>query len=208
MLKVALTGGLCCGKSTVAAELRRLGCPVLDADRTGHRFLISGNPAFTEIIRNFGPSILNDAGEIDRALLAARVFGGGTAAAEDRRRLNQILHPKIMQAVHEELAALHRQGHALAIVEAALFVEEGLHSQFDRLVVVTCRQEQKIQRYQARTGRSREEALARIHAQMPDDVKARMADYVIDNSGGLEELRRQVEDLHSFLRVQASPASL
>ncbi len=208
MLKIALTGGLCCGKSTVAAELCRLGCPVLDADRVGHRFLTSGNPAFTEIIRNFGPSILNDAGEIDRALLAARVFGGGAAAAEDRRRLNQILHPKIMQAVDEELAVLQGQGHPLAIVEAALFVEEGLHTQFDRLVVVTCRQEQKIQRYQARTGRSREEALARIHAQMPDDVKARIADYVIDNSGGLGELRRQVEDLHSLLRVQASPAGL
>lgn len=207
MLKVALTGGLCCGKSTVAAELLRLGCPVLDADRIGHCFLIPGNPAVTAIVQSFGPSILNDAGEIDRALLAARVFGPTPAAADDRRRLNQILHPRIMQAVHEELAGLQRQGHSLAVVEAALFVEEGLHTQFDRMVVVTCRQEQKIQRYQARTGRTREEALARIHAQMPDDVKARMADYVIDNSGSLEDLRRQVEDLYSVLRAQASPTS-
>lgn len=208
MLKVALTGGLCCGKSTVAAELRRLGCPVLDADRIGHRFLVSGNPACTEIVQYFGPSILNDAGEIDRVRLAARVFGSGSTSAEDRRRLNQILHPRIMQAVHDELAELHRQGHALAVVEAALFVEEGLHTQFDRLVVVTCRQEQKIQRYQARTGRSREDALARIHAQMPDEVKARIADYVIDNSGTMDNLRHQVEDLYSFLRAQASPTAL
>lgn len=208
MLKVALTGGLCCGKSTVATELRRLGCPVLDADRIGHRFLVSGNPASAEIVQYFGPSILDAAGEIDRVLLAGRVFGASTAAPEHRRRLNQILHPRIMQAVHDELADLHRQGQTLAVVEAALFVEEGLHTQFDRLVVVTCRQEQKIQRYQARTGRTREEALARIHAQMPDDVKAHMADYVIDNSGSIDDLRHQVEDLYSFLRAHSSPTGL
>lgn len=204
MLKVALTGGLCSGKSTVASELVRRGCPVLDADFIGHRFLAPGNPAFTELVQSFGPSILNDAGEIDRAQLAARVFGFNAAAIEARRRLNQILHPRIMQVIHDELAGLQQQGRPLAVVEAALVVEEGLHTQFDRLIVVTCKQEQKIQRYQARTGRSREEALARIHAQMPDDVKARIADYVIDNSGSLEDLRHQIEDLNAFLRLQTS----
>lgn len=208
MLKVALTGGLCSGKSSVAAELRRLGCPVLDADRISHRLLLSGNPAYVEIVQYFGPSILNDEGEIDRARLADRIFGLNAEVPEDRRRLNRILHPRVMQAVHEELNGLHSQGHSLAAVEAALFVEEGLHTQFDRLVVVTCRQEQKIRRYQARTGRSRADALARIHAQMPDDAKARMADYVIDNSGSLDALRRQVGDLYSWLRAQASPTSL
>lgn len=203
MLKVALTGGLCCGKSTVAAELQRLGCPVLDADQIGHRFLLSGNPAHDEIVQYFGPAFLHESGAIDRRRLGERVFSN----AEDRRRLNQILHPRIMAVIERELAELEQQGHPVGIVEAALLVEEGLYTRFDQLVVVTCKPEQKIQRFQARTGGSREEALARIRAQWPDDAKARLADFVIDNSGDRASLRLQVENLFSCLNASSASAS-
>lgn len=200
MLRVALTGGLCCGKSTVAAMLAQLGCPVIDADQIANRLLQPGTAASARVTAQFGEGMLRDDGGIDRARLAARVFADENA----RRTLNGILHPLIIEEIDRELDALAHQGRGLAVVEAALFVEEGLYRRFDRLIVVTCDAEQKIARFEARTAGTREQALARINAQLPDEEKAHVADFVIDNSGPLERTRKQVEDVYASLRAAST----
>lgn len=200
MLRVGLTGGLCSGKSTVARWLKEMGIPVLSADEIGHVFLAPGTPTHAHLVAAFGPAILDATGAIERKELARLAF----ATREAVRQLNAILHPPIVAEIDRRLTELEGQGQPLAIVEAALFIEAGSHRRFDRLIVVTCDREEKIRRFQRRNGGSRAEAEARLAAQLPDAEKARLADYVIDNSGSLEETRRQVRDLHAALRSLGS----
>ncbi|MGH9540823.1 MAG: dephospho-CoA kinase [Terriglobales bacterium] len=199
MLRVGLTGGLCSGKSTVAAWLAEMGIPVLNADAIGHEFLAAGTPVYAALVNTFGPAILDAGGAVDRRALASRAFASPAAT----RSLNAILHPPIQAEADRRLAELERAGQPLAVVEAALFIEAGSHRRFDRLVVVTCDREEKIRRFLLRAHASRAEAEARLAAQMPDEEKARLADFVVDNSGTLDGLRRQVNDLGAQLRVIA-----
>ena len=191
MLRVGLTGGIACGKSTVAAWMRELGCYVMDADRLAHQLTEPGQPPYEEVVREFGSEILLPDKRIDRARLAAIVFA-------DRSRLvklNAIVHPRVMVEQDRELARIaHNQPDAVAVFEAALLIEAGYHSRLDRLVVVWCRPEQQLERLLAR-GLSREEADLRIAAQMPLEQKRALADDLIDCSGPLDRTRLQVEEL-------------
>lgn len=199
MLRVGLTGGIACGKSTVAACMRELGCHVLDADRLARALTEPGQPAYHEIVREFGADILRGDGAIDRSRLAAIVFA-------DRRkleRLNAIVHPRVIAELQRELDTLERnEPGAIAVVEAPLLIEAGYHKQLDRLVVVWCRPEQQIERLLAR-GVSRVEAEQRIAAQMDLDRKRALADHQIDCSGSLDDTRRQVRELVEALRQSA-----
>jgi dephospho-CoA kinase len=199
MLRVGLTGGLCCGKTTVGKMFAELGCPVLDADAIGHQALAE-EPAHSEVLREFGSEVADKPGTIDRARLAGIVFRD----PERLQRLNAILHPRILDRIASELDRLEAQRHAVAVVEAALMVEAGVERQFDRLIVVTCGDDQKIRRFQMRAGATHDQAVARIAAQMPDEQKARVADFVIDNSGPLDATRHQVENVFAVLRHDAS----
>jgi len=191
MLRVGLTGGIACGKSTVAVMLREREVLILDADPLVHEMLESGQPVYEEVVREFGPEILTPGLKIDRAKLAAIVFKDHARLA----RLNQIIHPRVMEVVQKWFAALDRSGGPrFAVVEAALLVEAGYREKLDRLVVVRCKPEQQIARLRAR-GFSEEQARQRISAQMPIDEKAQLADDVIDASGSLEETERQVDEL-------------
>ena len=207
MLRVGLTGGVGCGKTTVAAMMRELGCVVLDADAVAHRLIEPGQPAYHEIVREFGASLRGPAetgGRIDRAALAAIVF----ADPARLERLNHIVHPRVVEALHAELAALARQQpRAIAVVEAALLIESSYHERLDCVVVVWCEPEQQIERLVHRNlgrGLTREQAEQRVAAQMRLDQKRRMADYEIDGSGPLEITRRQVETLVVRLKQLAA----
>ncbi len=204
MLRVGLTGGIGCGKSTVAAMMRELGCVVLEADPLAHRLIEPGQSAYEEILREFGPQVRGANGRIDRAKLAAIVF----ADPAKLQLLNAIVHPRVLAALDRELDLLERrQPQAVAVVEAALLIESSYHERLDRLVVVWCESEQQIERVTNRsTGRglTREEALRRIAAQMQMDQKRRMADDEIDCSGPLEITRSQVENLVTRLKQIAS----
>ena len=204
MLRVGLTGGIGCGKSTVAAMMRELGCTVIEADTLAHRLIGPGQPAYDEIVREFGRQVVAADGRIDRAKLAAIVFADPTKL----QRLNRIVHPCVIEALDRELAELERaQPQAVAIVEAALLIEASYHERLDRLVVVWCEPEQQIERLVNRSsgrGMTREEAGRRIAAQMQLDQKRRMADDEIDCSGSLEETRRQVESLVRNLKLFAA----
>ncbi|MFZ0036403.1 MAG: dephospho-CoA kinase [Candidatus Acidiferrales bacterium] len=196
MLRVGLTGGIACGKSTVASMLRDLDMTILDADPIVHEMLESGQPVYDEVVREFGSEILTSDKKIDRAKLGAIVF----ADRERLDRLNQIIHPRVMDVITKWFAALDRAGGTpLAIVEAALLVEAGYREKLDRLIVVRCDPEQQMARLRAR-GLTEEQARQRIAAQMPVDEKARIADDVINTTGSIEETRRQVEQLADNLK--------
>ena len=196
MLKVGLTGGIASGKSTVASLLRDQDCMVLEMDPLGHELLEPGQSAYDEVVREFGDSILGPGDAIDRAKLGAIVF----ADAAKRARLNQILHPRILDVVLKWFAALDRPGGPeFAVVEAALIVESGFHKQLDNLIVCWATPQQQIERLIAR-GLTREQAQLRISSQMPAEEKRRLADEVIDCSGSMEETERQVKNVVARLK--------
>jgi len=182
MLRVGLTGGIASGKSTVAAMLRDLDCPVLAADALGHELLEPGQTAYAEVVHEFGIDILDSYGNVDRTALGEIVF----ADAEKRTRLNEILHPRIREIIQKWFAALDQPGGPeLAVVEAALILEAGFEKDLDKIIVCWCRRAQQVERLIER-GLTEEQALLRIAAQMPMEEKREMADETIDCSGTLE----------------------
>jgi dephospho-CoA kinase len=196
MLRLGLTGGIASGKSAVAAMLRDLGFSVLDADSLAHKLIEPGQPAYDEVLHEFGPSIANAGGRIDRAKLAAIVFGD--RAKLDR--LNAIVHPRVAEVISHQFEEWQRQGtRDVAFVEAALIVEAGIHKTLDGLVVAWCEPEQQFERLRAR-GLSEAEARRRIAAQLPVEEKLRFATEKIDCSGSLERTHRQVEAFAARLR--------
>ena len=200
MLRVGLTGGIACGKSTVAGMLRDRDCLVLEADPLVHEMLEPGQGVYQEIVREYSKEILDGAGRIDRAKLGEIVFADAAKLA----RLNQIVHPRVLEVIEKWFAALDRRGGPeFAVVSAALIVEAGFHEKLDRLIVAWCRPEQQRERLKAR-GLSDEQIERRIRAQMPIEEKRQLADDVIDCSGSLEETQRQVEQLAEKLKQLAA----
>ncbi len=200
MLRVGLTGGIATGKTTVASMLRERDVPVLNADPLGHELLEPGQPAYDEVLAVFGKEIRDPDGKLDRGKLGGIVF----ADAQKRARLNQILHPRILDIVQKWFAALDEpDGPEFAVVEAALIVEAGYNKSLDKLLVCWCRPEQQIQRLKERD-LSPEQAHQRIAAQMPLDQKRKLADIAIDCSGSMEETERQVDDAVEKLKTAAS----
>jgi dephospho-CoA kinase len=202
MLRLGLTGGIASGKSAVAAMLRDMGFAVLDADSLAHKLIEPGQPAYDEVVHEFGQAVLAEDGRVDRAKLSAVVF----ADRAKLDRLNAIVHPRVAEVIFSQFEMWRRAGVRDAVfVEAALLIESGIHKQLDGLVVAWCHPEQQLQRLLAR-GLSEAEARRRIGAQLPVEEKLRIATEKIDCSGSLEETRRQVEALAAKLRrSQAAP---
>jgi len=203
MLRVGLTGGMACGKSVVAKMFSDLGARVIYADKIAHDLYQPGQPVHEELIKRFGHEIVKPDGEIDRAKLAAIAFGNGRV-----EELNKIVHPAVVRRQEQLMYEISvREPNAVVLVEAALIFEAGVKNRFAKMVVVTCRPDQKITRYAQRAGLDETAAGAEIErrsrAQLPDEEKMRRADYVIDNSGSLERTRQQVERIYAGLKVLA-----
>ena len=191
MLKLGLTGGIASGKSVVAAILRELGFPVLDADSISHKLMEPGQTAHREILQSFGADLAGSSGNIDRHKLAAIVFADPAKLA----KLSSILHPRVDQIVFRQLEDWQKSGaHTAAFVEAALLIEAGMAARLDGLVVAWCTPEQQLERLRAR-GMSETEARRRIAAQLPLEEKLKRATYTINCSGTLDETRAQVQAL-------------
>lgn len=208
LLRVGLTGGLACGKSTVAAMMAARGARVIEADAIAHDLMRPGKEVYSQVIKHFGREIVNPNGEINRAKLAEAAFGAGKVA-----ELNRIVHPAVIEQQQRWMAQLAtREPHAIAVVEAALILEAGVNGRFDMMIMVTCSQQQKVDRFAGRvngaTGfnldSAKREAEKRIAAQLADDEKIKIADFVIDNSESLENTERQVESVMSELRSLAA----
>lgn len=195
MLKLGLTGGIASGKSTVAAILRDLGFPVLDADSISHRLMEPGQIAHDEILQVFGADLADSSGQIDRHKLASIVFADPAKLA----KLNAILHPRVDGIIFKQLEDWQKSGaHSAGFVEAALLIEAGMAARLDGLVVAWCTPEQQLERLRAR-GMSEIEARRRMAAQLPIEEKCKRATYSIDCSGTLEETRAQVQALAANL---------
>ncbi|MGB8492968.1 MAG: dephospho-CoA kinase [Candidatus Acidiferrum sp.] len=200
MLKFGLTGGIASGKSAVAALLREMGFPVLDADAVAHKLMEPGQPAREEILQEFGADLAGADGRIDRAKLGTIVFADPARLA----KLNAILHPRVEQIMLNQYEEWKRSGvRDAAFVEAALLVEAGFVSKLDGLVVAWCEPEQQLERLKAR-GMGELDAKRRIAAQLPLDEKLRLATYTIDCSGTMESTRAQVRALAARLRKSAA----
>jgi len=201
MLRVGLTGSIAVGKSFVSALLAELGCHVLDADRTAREVVEAGTPGLDAVVRAFGQEVLKADGSLDRAALGAIIFG------DEKRRalLNSILHPYIIAAQDEQLRRWEQEDpRGIAVVDAALMIESGGYRRFDKLVVVHCNTEVQIERLMSRNDLSREEAEARISAQMPQEEKKRYADFLIDTTEGFEPTRLRTIEVYEALRELAA----
>ena len=198
MLRLGLTGGIASGKSAVAAMLREVGFLVLDADSLAHKLIEPSQPAHDEILREFGSSIMDASGNIDRGKLAAIVFADRTKLD----RLDAIVHPRVEEVVFRQFDEWERNGTGdAAFVEAALLIEAGMEKKLDGLVVAWCKPEQQLERLLVR-GLGEAEARRRIAAQLPVSEKLRHATETIDCSGSLEDTRHQVAALAAKLRRQ------
>ena len=209
MLKVGLTGGIASGKSVVGEMFVTLGAHLIQADAIAHQLMQPGGAVYQEVVRHFSSAILNPDGSVNRARLAEAAFGTSPENKSSRiEELNRIVHPAVIKRQDEWMDEVGREDpKAIAIVEAALILEAGAIEHFDKLVVVTCHPEQRIQRWAARIGvdeeTARREVDRRMAAQLPDGDKIKAAQYVIDNSGSLDETRKQVAKIYAELERAA-----
>ena len=217
MLKVGLTGGIASGKSVVGEMFVALGACLVQADRIAHELMRPGQPVYNQVVRHFGGGILNPDLSVNRAKLADAAFGPGVGSGNQTSsqgpsrvdELNRIVHPAVIRSQEEWMEEMGRQDpHAVAIVEAALILEAGAAKRFDRLIVVTCSDEQRVVRFAARhklaIDVARKEVERRMAAQLPEAEKIKAADFVIHNSESLDRTREQVLEVWQELRTEAA----
>jgi len=197
-LVLGITGNIASGKSTVSRELARRGAIVVDADQLAREVVASGTSALKKIVEAFGKEILNNSGELNRDKLGQMVF----ADVKVRAMLNRIVHPEIAEKSVARLQELkQRTDIPLIVYEAPLLFEVGAESRVDQVLVVKIDPEEQLKRLRARDGLSDDAAQQRMVAQMPQQEKLSRADYVIDNSGSIEETLKQVDLLWPRLVV-------
>lgn len=200
MLKIGLTGGIASGKSAVADELGRLGATVIDTDVIARDVVAPGSAGLAEVVTEFGTAVLTDTGQLDRRALRDRVF----ADAEQRRRLEELLHPRIRAAT---VAAMAAATGPYAVVVVPLLVETDFAGLVDRVLVVDCDPAQQIARVMVRDACSAEDAERIIASQIDRASRLAAADDVIRNDGSLADLRRSTAVLHAQYLQRAQSAT-
>jgi len=208
LLKVGLTGAIGSGKSSVGKMLAALGAHVTEADQIARGLLQPGQKVYDEVVRSFGREILAADGTIDRKKLADAAFGTPENPKGRAQELNVIVHPAVGRAQLQWMADIGKADReAVAVVEAALIFEAGLEKQFDRIVVVSCPWEKRVQRWMARTkvdeASARRELERRMAAQWPEEKKVAAADFVVENSGSLVETEEQAREVFAQLKLEA-----
>ena len=194
MVVIGVTGGIGTGKSTVAKMFKQLGAVVLDADVIAHHVMEPKRLAWRAIVKAFGSEILNEDQTIHRARLAARVFHN----EEARTRLEQIIHPRVIREMRQELRRLRRRTR-VTVLDIPLLGEAGIPREVDALVVVTAPPEVQRKRLQHKFGWSEEDINARMHAQWEPSAKVALADFVVDNANGVDATRTQVKRIWNQL---------
>ena len=184
------------------------GARLIQADHVAHELMQPGQPVYEEVVRHFGRAILNPDGSVNRPKLAEAAFSPDQTGATRIGELNAIVHPAVIRHEDEWMEAEGRRDpHVIAVVEAALILEAGAADRFDRLIVVTCSEEQRVKRYAQRLKidieAARREVVRRMSAQLPDSVKIQRADFVIDNSGSLDNTEAQVNKIYATLKREA-----
>jgi len=191
MLKVGLTGGIGCGKSTVAGIFADLNTPVLDADEIAHRLVEKGQPALAQIQQEFGTAILNPDGSLNRQNLREKVFSD----LKQKQKLESILHPLIYKTIQAELEQLVAP---YCIISIPLLFETGMTHLVDRILVIDCPVETQIERVQIRDNLTIERIQSIIDNQVSRAYRKAKADDLIDNSTADYRLAEQVKKLHNL----------
>lgn len=191
MRVIGLTGGIASGKSSVSREFQAIGIPVVDADKVAHAALKKGTGGWKKVVAAFGRDILQENGEVDRARLGQIVF----ADASKRQLLNRTLAPYIGFGIYWEIAKLWIRGVRVIVLDVPLLFEAKMNWLTKPIIVVWVDPESQLQRLVVRDGISEEQALNKIHSQLPLDSKRERADIVIDNSGSLEATKEQIHDI-------------
>ncbi|HMO80858.1 MAG TPA: dephospho-CoA kinase [Pyrinomonadaceae bacterium] len=187
MIKAGLTGSIAVGKTFVCDVLRELGCHIIDADVISRDVVGPETDGLKQIVREFGPLVLKEDGELDRGKLGEIVF----ADPAKRQLLNSIVHPLVIEEQNRLIRALEEEyPDGIVVVDAALMIESGGYKRFDKLIVVFCDPELQLRRLMERNGLSEAEARQRIDSQMPHEEKKRFATHLIDTSAGGGENRR------------------
>ena len=193
-LIVGLTGGIGGGKSTVASMFRDLGAKIINADKLGHSVILPYKPAWKKIVKLFGKDVLQNDLTIDREKLGKMVFANQIFL----KKLNEITHPEITRLIKKEINLaknkIHNQEKVL-IIDAALIYEAKIDGFMDKIIVVYIDKDEQISRLIKRNNLPKNEALQRIRSQIPMKEKAKIADYVIDNSNSLDKTKKQVEKI-------------
>ena len=193
---VGLTGGVGSGKSLVSGFLSELGARIIDADKIAREILEPGEEAYKNVVEEFGKEVTLPDGSIDRKKLGSIVFSDPSR----RKLLESLTHPEIIKRMKERAAKiLTEDPKELIVFDAPLLIEAGLESDVDKIVVVFSETEDQIRRLKAKEGLTRNETLARIRSQLPMEEKLGYADYVIRNTGSIEELKEEAEKFYRKL---------
>ncbi len=191
---IGITGSFGSGKTTVSRMFASLGARVIDADRIAHRLILPQTGVYRRIIESFGRGILKRGGSIERRELARRVF----ANKKLLQKLNHIVHPAVIAAIRKESA---RSRTGIFILDAPLLIEAGLEKEVDVLIVVWSTRKKQIERLLKKDIYTKSEILKRINSQMALSKKMRVADFIIDNNGSLENTRAQVKRIYRALEI-------
>jgi len=197
MLKVGLTGGIGCGKSTVCRLFRQRGITVIDTDVLAREVLSPGTASLSALVAHFGQDILQPDGTLDRARMRELAFQNN----DNRRQLEAITHPAIRSLLQERIACTHSP---YVIIAIPLLLEKQWHNLVDRILVIDCSEAQQIERAMARDGSSEQLITAIIRAQLPRSDRLEQANDIIHNDADLDALRPQVEKLHRYYTSIAS----
>jgi len=198
MLIVALTGGIASGKSIVAEVLEDLGCYIHHADKIAHDLMEPEKPAWKKIVAHFGKKILNEDKTINRSRLGKIIFSD----EKERRFLNELIHPLVLEKKKEVSSRLEKEGHYnIFISEAALTIEAGFADFFDKIIMTYCKKEVQKKRLMERDGISRKQTMKIIKSQMQPQEKLKYADYIIDTSSSLQSTVEQTERVYRNLMM-------
>lgn len=197
---VGLTGGIATGKSLVSNELKRLGAHIIDADIVAREIVEPGKPAYGEIVREFGRSILKEDGTLDRKGLGRIVFSDKEAL----EKLNAITHPRIKERIAQEALEIGKgYEDPVIVVDIALLIELGMHTAMSSVIVVYSPEDEQIRRMLQRDGLTEQDARDRLKAQMPIKEKLKYADHIIENTGTVESaLARTREVWEEIMRLK------
>jgi dephospho-CoA kinase len=202
MVLVGVTGGIACGKTEVCKVFQKKGAIILSGDEIGKEVIEKDKNVLEELVQAFGKEILNKNKNLNRRKLGKIAF----ASVESKDKLNKIIHPYLLRELRKRIKNFRRKvDKDVVVVDAALIVEWGLQKELDHLVFVESKREDKIKRLQKHKGYSRKETLDRIKSQLPETTKKRLADFVIVNDKGVNELREKAEKV--FRRIMSTPTT-
>lgn len=191
MRVIGLTGGIATGKSTVSNYLLSLGVPVIDADLISREVVEPGTTGLEKLVQTFGAELLNPQGQLNRPVLAQKLFDN----EEVRKQVNQLLHPIIYETMFERVARYHSNGETLVVLDIPLLFETIATDRFDSIWLVYIPEKIQLERLKKRDQLSQEAAQARMASQLSIEEKKKLADVIINNSGSIEETREQVQML-------------